>query len=464
MGNITDDRKALTDKIIENLKKDGLIWLREWRNSERPVNALNVDTKYKGANRVALTEAMISKGYRDPRWVTYLQAKNNGWQVKSGEKGVTCEHWRFTKKEKIKNEKGELEEVEVLLNKGIRSTFTLFNGEQIEGIDKYIPKEKLLADKYNYIITRLEGTSPCEVKYFPQDRAYYSPGQDHIIMPNKENFFSEESLLATLTHEMSHSTGHKNRLDRELEGIKNNEKYAREELVAELSSIFVEQGLNIEINDSHFENHSAYIQFWIKELEKDHNEIYKIAADAEKSADYILERYNDLSLNLKREKKECLFRDLKVEFEFSEHAFGIPDNTILRGKGAYLFLKDLIKADSDLSLSPGYYKTYFTLEYKGYKSNRQRVDLGDYLFKGNEYVHEGLRNYFKAGIEPMKNEDQIHWHMKVLNMTKEELVKAVDEHLMDIDMMCNQLGREEKKHEKEGKQAGKNKKEIEIEK
>lgn len=102
---VQEDRQVLTEKIIQGLKKDGLNWIRDWGLLEVPRNAINKETKYREANKVSLQIAMLEKRYKDPRWITFIQTKNEDWKVKSGEKSIKCEYWLFTKTEKIKDKK-----------------------------------------------------------------------------------------------------------------------------------------------------------------------------------------------------------------------------------------------------------------------------------------------------------------------------------------------------------------------
>jgi antirestriction protein ArdC len=118
---------------------------------------------------------------------------------------------------------------------------------------------------------------------FGGDRAYYSPSQDYIAMPHKTQFNSEASYYATLLHELSHWSGHKSRLDRDLSGRFGNEAYAAEELIAELSAAFLCARYSItgELR------HSSYIASWLRVLKNDNKAIFKAAALAQKSADYL---------------------------------------------------------------------------------------------------------------------------------------------------------------------------------
>jgi antirestriction protein ArdC len=120
-------------------------------------------------------------------------------------------------------------------------------------------------------------------------RAYYSPAEDIVAMPNRERFENEAGYFATLFHELIHSTGHASRLNRatvtESAGFGSN-PYCREELVAEMGAAFLcgQAG----IAESTLENSAAYVQNWLEQLQNDKKLIVQAAAQAQKAADFIL--------------------------------------------------------------------------------------------------------------------------------------------------------------------------------
>jgi antirestriction protein ArdC len=105
-------------------------------------------------------------------------------------------------------------------------------------------------------------------------------------MPIRESFAEASGYYATLFHELAHSTGHPNRLDRAaLSPVFGSEDYAKEELVAELAAAFLCAHAGIE---NKIDNSAAYIQSWIKALQNDKSMIVYAAARAQKAAAFIL--------------------------------------------------------------------------------------------------------------------------------------------------------------------------------
>lgn len=287
---VNENRKKLVELVIENLEK-GYLWEAGWNiNTLRPQNRTN-ETKYNGINRLYLGYCAVKKEFKDPRWVTFIQARENGWKIKPGEKGIQCEFWKWTKIEKVKDENGNEKEIEMLLPRPLVSYFTVFNMEQLEG---NYPKLELLEiknDEIFKIADDLISSSPIPIKEIAQDRAYYSPLKKHIIMPLRESFISSQDYIATLTHELAHSTMKELERINDNFFIKNSIEYAREELVAELTSMFLQAELGIKIEGKHFENHTAYLESWASLMKKDPNELYTACSKASKACDLLLERY-----------------------------------------------------------------------------------------------------------------------------------------------------------------------------
>ncbi len=124
------------------------------------------------------------------------------------------------------------------------------------------------------------------------DRAYYSAVNDMITMPARGQFRTAEGYYAAGFHEAGHSTGHARRLAREsLTSFSHDrqwgdELYAKEELVAEMTSAMLQAETGI---DGQFGQSSAYIVDWLTALEKDPNLVPHAAAQAQCACDLITE-------------------------------------------------------------------------------------------------------------------------------------------------------------------------------
>lgn len=121
------------------------------------------------------------------------------------------------------------------------------------------------------------------------DSAFYRLNTDEIHLPPKEAFPDLADYYATALHELGHWTGHEDRLDRKF-GKFGDPTYAKEELRAELASVYLSMDLGIPLNTM---NHAAYVQSWVKNLKDDKMEIFKAANDAAKIAEYVKDFVRD---------------------------------------------------------------------------------------------------------------------------------------------------------------------------
>ncbi len=115
------------------------------------------------------------------------------------------------------------------------------------------------------------------------DWACYVPSQDFIVLPPEQSFTSREHYLATALHELGHWSGHKRRIDRDMQGRFGSRQYAAEELVAELTAAFLcaHLGIKGELR------HSEYIASWLKLLRDDNRAIFTASSKASQAADYL---------------------------------------------------------------------------------------------------------------------------------------------------------------------------------
>lgn len=122
------------------------------------------------------------------------------------------------------------------------------------------------------------------------NRAYYRPSDDSVVVPLKEQYKNINEYYSTIFHELTHSTGHKNRLNRLQTGAVaafGSETYSKEELVAEIGSASLMNLLGIETPKT-FRNSAAYIQSWLKVLKNDNKFIVSASSKAEKAVNFII--------------------------------------------------------------------------------------------------------------------------------------------------------------------------------
>lgn len=138
--------------------------------------------------------------------------------------------------------------------------------------------------------------------------AFYSLTTDTIHLPEEKLFISTEDYNAVAFHELAHSTGHETRLNRDTSGEFGSESYAKEELVAEVTSAFMAADIGISVKG--MDNHQAYINGWIEEIEKSPEVLIKAISKAEEAANYMEQYILEIEHDEIRENK----RDEEYEF------------------------------------------------------------------------------------------------------------------------------------------------------
>ena len=318
-GNNTDKkdpRLELADRLIEQIEAGTASWQRPWEAGDvlAPVNAVT-GKPYSGVNYQNLM--MFSPDPSDPRWCTYKQAQEQGWQVRKGEHGIFIEKWsRYEHKrteeeiEKLREQGAQnIEPVEERL--GVRY-YTVFHASQIDGIPPLNrPPRPEIEGNPDDRLPKLAENMGLEVVH-TGGRAFYRPAEDRVYMPPVEHFERATGHDTTLLHELSHGTGHESRLNREIGNRFGSPKYAVEELRAEMSAAMTAASLGIGFDPASQDreegremgNSAAYLASWLKALpEKERKQILmQTIKDAQGISDYLIERTPELLVEQERER------------------------------------------------------------------------------------------------------------------------------------------------------------------
>ena len=283
-------REQLVKMYLDALKENKIPWRERWYSDLNKNGVTN--TEYRGVNQLILSYVAYKEKYKDNRWLTYKQIKENNYKITNAKgKGVPIEFWSvYDIKNKIRLDFPTYEKIiettpeRKKYFKVFCNTTYVFNASLIEGIK---PNEK---NNRNTIPTNIyfkRLISKLHIEYIEEgNKAYYIPSKDTIVLPPSSKFFDKYSYYATQLHELSHATGHSSRLNRNLNN-QNKKDYAREELIAEISSSFLMQKLNVKVHEDDYNNHKSYIQSWILLLEDKPNELFKAVGEANKICDYL---------------------------------------------------------------------------------------------------------------------------------------------------------------------------------
>lgn len=275
--------ELVNQRIIELLERGTIPWRKTWSAGNGMPRNLISKKEYRGIN-VFLLSAMP---YSSPYWLTYRQAQERNGFVKQGEKSSMVVFWKILDKKTVDDDSSDAAGKIPLLR-----YYNLFNLEQCEGIATPPTEETVNTftpiEKAEQIIANMPSRPAI---HYGGNRAFYRPAEDRIQMPYEHTFARSEDFYSVLAHELAHSTGAGHRLARK-EVVQCNafgtHDYSAEELVAEFAASFIcaEAGISNET----IEMSASYIDGWLSVLKNDRKLLVTAAAQAQKAADYILNR------------------------------------------------------------------------------------------------------------------------------------------------------------------------------
>lgn len=289
-----DIYQKITDKIINLLEQV------DFKDYEAPFGGLSTqgiplnpftENQYNGVNIPCLWFYQQENNFSSNKWATFKQWKDNGAQVRKGEKGSQIVFYKTLLKTE-ENEQGEADTHKIPMLK----LFTVFNANQVDGYEDSEAPQIEQQEPVNSIklVEEFCQNTGATIKHGGNE-AFYARQSDYIQMPDKENFVATkdanttENYYSVLFHELTHWTGAPHRLDRDkAQSKKEQEKYAFEELVAELGAAFL--CAQTQLSQAPKESHALYIKSWLKALRNDNKYIFRASAQAGQAVAYL----NDL--------------------------------------------------------------------------------------------------------------------------------------------------------------------------
>ncbi|MEZ3549119.1 MAG: ssDNA-binding domain-containing protein [Muribaculaceae bacterium] len=284
---------------------------------------------YSGSNSFFLQLYSAEKGYELPVYLTFKQAHNLKAHVLKGEKAFPVVYWdmmvkdkdgrRISSDEYRSMDKEQRKDLEVI---PFVKAFLVYNIDQTNLREAQPDRVQKLLDKFK--VPELRDTEGmyahaaldrmiqqqswlCPIQADRRENgAYYSPSRDIVVLPMKAQFNTGSTpeevyrdgmeFYSTMLHEMTHSTMTPERLNREMGGKFGDPKYAKEELVAELTAAMISHsmGFDPKITD----NSAAYLDSWIATLKQEPKFIVSVMADVNKASDMILDRVDAQRLAL----------------------------------------------------------------------------------------------------------------------------------------------------------------------
>jgi antirestriction protein ArdC len=288
--------KAMTEQVLEMLEGVTEEWEKPWVCSSNP--PMNPTTKkaYEGINFLWLCWRKDKRKFNTNKWITFKQAKALKATVIKGAKAEEIIFFEMLIRHKETKKKITFEVYSKLSKENqknfektpILKTFPVFNVAEVQNLpeDFYQEKRKVFEWSERNAIAENLVRSHEDLKLINryQKRAYYSVTEDEVVMPLHEQFEIQEDYYATLFHELGHWTGAEKRLNRDSLLKVGNENYAIDELVAELTSVFMNAKIGIEVPLS---RSAAYIKYWKEYISLDDGNFYKVVRQAIKAVKYL---------------------------------------------------------------------------------------------------------------------------------------------------------------------------------
>jgi antirestriction protein ArdC len=270
-----DIYQEITNQMIAQLEAGTPPWTRPWKNGkatfDMPHNGES-GRAYSGINQLILW----CSNYVDTRWLTFNQIRNLGGSNK-GQKATTVTVWKTFKGE---DKNGKEKSIPFC------RAHSIWNMEQLTGIDKdkLYPAPEATEEKAT---TGTDLAEQVGAKLLPYggNKAYYVPSQDAIRLPTQEQFIGDNSFDAVMFHELTHWTAHKSRKDRDLTGRFGDDRYAAEELIAEIGSAFLCARFGVELSGL---QHASYVDHWLKIMKGDKKAIFTAASQARQAVEFMV--------------------------------------------------------------------------------------------------------------------------------------------------------------------------------
>jgi antirestriction protein ArdC len=277
---VSDLYQKVTDRIIDELEQGTPPWTQPWKATRikgvglMPSNLIT-GRLYSGSNVLLLWMEATARGWPYLQFCTFKQAMEIGANVRKGE---TATPIIFTKHVADENDDGER------VSRTVARCFYVFNVAQLENVpEKYQVAQTVECRPVANIQAQLYRELCGVPVHHVGNKACYWPSRDSIEMPPIASFTTEDDYWGTLCHEITHASGHPKRLDRQFGKRFGDDRYAFEELVAELGSAFTCAMLGIPPS---FRS-AAYISHWLGILKQDKSAIFSAASHASKAATFM---------------------------------------------------------------------------------------------------------------------------------------------------------------------------------
>ena len=380
---MADIYQEISDQImkrLEDAKESGkpFFWIKPWSGVDSPLAVSYQTSKpYSGLNQIMLGFINSGGEYLTFNQIKQLSEKDKAIKLKKGSKGIPIFYYDKTilkdpeTKEPVLDEDGN-EQIRYFIKK-----YIVFDRENVDALPTKLPTIRYdhtpdehfnKADSYIQLYAKGAGIE-LDIDVDAGRNAFFVGSLNQIRTPSISGFSDVAEWYSTVFHEIGHSTGTKERLNRDMSGEKisfdkeKRELYAREELCAEIFSCMALARFGI-IKSETMDNASAYIDSWMKAIsECGKTLIPRSCTQADKALKYFFDVVEKEMIKELSNENEMTFQlpsggfihlqvrsDLNVEYDIYSSDYKKEDGGILEKNNLYDAMTDIL-SESDYKLS-----------------------------------------------------------------------------------------------------------------
>ena len=334
------EHKTMAEKAVERFSEmmisrleemKGQQWEKGWIDGGGKTQGLPQNLsgrRYSGHNDFFLQLHTAMNSYAMPVYATFKQIHEAGATINKGEKAMPVIYWNITHRDEngqkitdeqydamTKAEQEKCKSIPIMMGYYCynldQTNFKEVKPEQYAHLQEQFKAPEIKDTKGMFISPEFDAMIEkqawvCKINTIEGSGAFYSKSKDEITVPLKAQFNIHEDpkevykdgmeYYSSLVHEMAHSTGIDTRLSRDMEGRFGDKKYAKEELVAELSAAMV--GNSMGFDKRILDNNAKYVDSWIDTLKQEPKFIISVMADVSKASGMILDHVDKQRLEL----------------------------------------------------------------------------------------------------------------------------------------------------------------------
>ena len=334
------EHKTMAEKAVERFSEmmvsrleemEGQQWEKGWIDGGGKTQGLPQNLsgrRYSGHNDFFLQLHTAMNSYAMPVYATFKQIHEAGATINKGEKAMPVIYWNITHRDEngqkvtdeqydamAKAEQEKCKSIPIMMGYYCynldQTNFKEVKPEQYARLQEQFKAPEIKDTKGMFISPEFDAMIEkqawvCKITTIEGSGAFYSKSKDEITVPLKAQFNIHEDpkevykdgmeYYSSLVHEMAHSTGTDTRLSRDMEGRFGDKKYAKEELVAELSAAMV--GNSMGFDKRILDNNAKYVDSWIDTLKQEPKFIISVMADVSKASGMILDHVDKQRLEL----------------------------------------------------------------------------------------------------------------------------------------------------------------------